>query len=247
MILRITIWVLAAVVLVIAFGIGRNRASRPDARSGRTHLVLIGASIGQSWHLAGWPLRAHVPGFSAESLAQWQFDKTESVDAVLLRPQMKFTLSRAWLRSFVRPPQKPGIVILKECSSYFPGPLAAYETRTSQWVGRLRERGIRLILATVVPVTRARAAANPRKQESLLEFNRWLRQYARGQDLAVLDLEAALREESPAAYLRQDFAAPDGSHLNAAAYQHLDQVLLETLCSENVTVEDTAACRRNSP
>jgi lysophospholipase L1-like esterase len=244
MTLRMTVWAAAGVVVLIAFGVWRSRASRRIPGHERTHLVLIGASIGQSWHMAEWPLRAPAPSFTAESLAQWQFDKTESVDAVLLRPQMKFTLSRAWLQSFVHPPQKPDIVILKECSSYFPGPMTDYQARMSQWVRRLQERGIRPILATVVPVTRARATSNPGKQPALLEFNGWLRRYAREQSLAVLDLEAALREESNAAYLREDFAAPDGSHLNAAAYARLDQVLWETLCSATPSVAEPVSCRR---
>jgi lysophospholipase L1-like esterase len=244
MILRLTLWTLPVLVLLIAFGIWRSRAYRRDARPASTHLILIGASIGQAWHLAGWPLRANAPAFTAESLAQWQFDKTEAVDAVLLRPQMKFALSRAWLQSFLRPPQKPDIVLLKECSSYFPGPLAEYEARMSRWVARLQERGIRPVLATVVPVTRARAASDPGKQSALLEFNRWVRQYAREQHLPMLDLEATLREETGDAYLRADFAAPDGSHLNAAAYARLDHTLWETLCSGAAPVGEPASCRR---
>jgi hypothetical protein len=247
MILRLTVWTVAALVLLLAFGIWRSRASRRGAGRERTHLVLIGASIGQTWHLAAWPLRAHAPAFTAESLAQWQFDKSEAVDAVLLRPQMKFALSRAWLQSFVRPPQKPDLVILKECSSYFPGPLADYEARMRQWVARLQEHGIRPVLATVVPVTRTRAASDPEKQSALLEFNRWLRQYADEQNLAVLDLEATLHDETKTAYLRDDFAAPDGSHLNAAAYKRLDQALRETLRSGAAPLGEPALCRRGRP
>src|SRR5579871_5628894 len=245
MILRLTVWAVTAVVVLVACGMWRSRTSRRAAGYESTHLVLIGASIGQSWHLAEWPLRASAPSFTAESLAQWQFDKTKSVEAVLLRPKMKFTLSRAWFQSFVHPPQKPDIVILKECSSYFPGPVTDYQARVGQWVRRLQEGGIRPILATVVPVTRARAASNPGKQPALLEFNQWLRQYARQQNLAVLDLEVALREEANAPYLREDFAAPDGSHLNAAAYARLDQVLRGTLCSGTSPAAQPVSCLKD--
>ena len=122
------------------------------------------------------------------------------------------------------------MVILKECSSYFPGDLDAYKDSIRRWVRQLRASKIPVILATVVPVTRARAAQAPGKQESLLEYNRWVRDYAGKQGIPVLDLEAAMREEGEGSYLRESFDMGDGTHLNRAAYAVLDTTLRATLC-----------------
>ena len=226
-----------ASIAVVAIGI-LIWAMRPTAtqKTGKslsaTHIVLIGASIGQGWHLAEWPNRAKVTLFTAESIPAWQFDKTEAVDEVLMRPRRKFRPTRTYLESLFQPPPPPaGIVILKECSSYFPGDLIAYEKSIQDWIARLREKRITVALATVVPITEIRAHQNPAKQESLLQYNAWVRHYARQQGIVLLDLESALRIDESGHFLRQEYAAADGTHLNAAAYEALDKLLRETLLS----------------
>lgn len=223
------------VLLILAFVLYRNARLREARDPSGMHVILIGASIAQAWHLDEWSARVKQPRLSVESVAEWQFDKTSAVEAVLRRPAMKFELSGAYVKSFVHPPVRPDVVILKECSAYFPGPLSAFQNSMREWVTRLLVHRFQVALATVVPVTAARAARDPGKQEALLSFNRWLRGYAREQWLALIDLESALRDRKPGSYLRDDFAAPDGSHLNSSAYRVLDQLLLESLC-------DTAGC-----
>lgn len=196
------------------------------------HVMLIGASIGQAWHLSGWPARTNTPGLTAESIAIWEFDKSEGVQEALMRPHRKFRPTRTYLRSlFQPPPLKPDIVILKECSSYFPANLPAYKDSIRTWVAKLQAHGIQAILATVVPVTLTRDAQVPGKQTSLLEYNKWVRQYAQEQHIPLLDLEAALRSDGDEAYLRPVYDAGDGTHVNATAYAVLDQTLRTTLCS----------------
>jgi hypothetical protein len=222
----------SAIVLAVIAIWGRfpPPSSSPAAQ---THIVLVGASIGRQWHIEAWPARVRERRFTAESLAVWQFDKTEAIQELLQRPGRKFRLSRTYFRSLLDPPPPaPGIVILKECSSYFPGDLRAYKGAVQAWIRELGSRNIRVILATVAPVTSARSARDPGKQEGLLEYNRWVRDYARRHNIPVLDLEAALRTPD-GAYLQDGFAAPDGSHLNAAAYAVLDRTLLTTLQREH--------------
>ncbi len=216
--------------LITMLGCGRPApAARVDEK--RVQVTLIGASIGQSWRLAEWPDRVHAPGFVAESLAVWQFDKTEAIEELLMRPRRKLRLTRTYLKSLVEPPPpRADVVILKECSSYFPYHAGSYRRSVQNWVRQLQERNARVVLATVVPVTRARAAREPGKQEALLEYNRWVREYAREQNLPVLDLESALSEPGEGSYLRDSFALPDGSHLNSNAYAVLDQALRTLLC-----------------
>ena len=224
---------LATGILVIGFAlmIIRHSANISISQAGKTtHVVLIGASIGQSWHLAEWPARVKASGFSAESVPAWQFDKSEVLEEVLMRPARKFHPTRTYLRSlFQAPPRKPNIIILKECSSYFPGDLSIYQRSIEDWVSRLQARQIKVILATVVPVTRSRAAQSPGKQETLLKYNQWIREFAIQHGLKVLDLEAALRVDDSNRYLRNEFAATDGSHLNSAAYGVLDETLRRLL------------------
>jgi GDSL-like Lipase/Acylhydrolase family len=244
--MRVTIWSLVIGTLVVGFVIMVNRhsADKKMSQTGKTtHVVLIGASIGQSWHLAEWAARVKATGFSAESVPAWQFDKSAVLEEVLMRPIRKFHPTRTYLRSlFQAPPRKPDVVILKECSSYFPGDLSRYQRSIEDWVSRLQAKQIKVILATVVPVTRSRAAQDPGKQEGLLKYNEWVRVFASQHSFEVLDLEAALRSDDSGKYLREEFAAADGSHLNAAAYQILDQTLRTLLCErEHFTTRGSRA------
>src|SRR3954469_130871 len=171
---RIVVALGTAVALTI-FGFVMKSTGNQESRgtTSTTRVVLIGASIGQAWHLAEWPSRVGVSGLNAESIPAWQFDKTEVLDEVLMRPRRKFHPTRTYLKSlFQPPPDRPGIVILKECSSYFPGDLALYKSLVRQWVSQIREKQITVVLATVVPVTEARARQNAGKQEDLVEYNR---------------------------------------------------------------------------
>jgi hypothetical protein len=213
----------------------------PERAPGEVHLALVGASIGQDWHLADWPARMHTTGFSAESFAVWQFDKTGAIDELLLRPKRKFRPTRTYLKSlFAPPPPKADVVILKECSSYFPGNGEAQRAALRQWQEQLTASGAQVVLATVVPVTQARAARDSGKQEALTAFNGWVREYAAQRNLPVLDLDAALRTGDAGSNLRDEYTSGDGSHLNGAAYAVLDRTLLGTLCG----IEAGAACAR---
>lgn len=209
---------------------GRAIVGAGDATRGATHILLIGASIGQDWKLAGWPNRIGGVGYTAESVAVWEFDKTTAVNETLMRPRRPFRLTRTWLKGlFSAPPAVPEVVILKECSSYFPRDLTPAEAAFAGWAKQLRARGMMVILATVVPVTAARSARDVGKQQSLRQFNSWVRRYAAGQGYVLLDLETAMRGDDPEGYLRDAYTSGDGSHLNAAAYRVLDEELVRTL------------------
>lgn len=240
--MRVAVWSLVTGTLVIGFSfmIIRHFAEVSMSQTAKTiHVVLIGASIGQSWHLAEWPARVKASDFSGESVPAWQFDKSAALEEVLMRPARKFHPTRTYLRSlFQASPRKPNIVILKECSSYFPGDLSIYQRSIEDWVSRLQAKQIKVILATVVPVTLARAAQNPGKQGSLLKYNEWIREFATQHGLKVLDLEAALRVDDSDKYLREEFAATDGSHLNSDAYAVLDEDLRRLLSEKNAFVTE---------
>ena len=168
--MRMTSWLgtLAVIAFCIAAGtIYRSSKLKGNTGSKTTHVTLIGASIGQGWQLAEWPTRAPAPGFTAEAIAAWQFDKTEAVEETLMRPATKFRLTRTYLKSVFQPPPKADIVILKECSAYFPGNLEVYKDSIRKWVRQIQASKLPVMLATVVPVTRARAAQAARSASAI--------------------------------------------------------------------------------
>jgi hypothetical protein len=226
--MRINVWIGILVAIAVLFGLVgsiNRRALMKQQADHRRHLVLVGASIGHAWRLAEWPHRVGNSRITAESIAAWQFDKSEAIEGLLMRPATRFRITRSYIASLLHPPQRPDTVILKECSSYFPGDLVRYEDLTQGWIHRLRSNGVRVVLATVVPVTRTRAKKNVGKQECLREYNRWLRAFAVEHSLLLLDLEAAVRADDVEGYLAEGYASEDGSHLNGAAYLQLDQLL----------------------
>jgi hypothetical protein len=231
--MRTTIWFIVGILISItalALAMKRKTHQQISGQPNTVHIVLIGASIGQGWHIAEWPARMKISGFTAESIPAWQFDKGDVLDEVLMRPVRKFHPTRTYMKSlFQIPPRKPNIVILKECSSYFPGDLSFYERSIRNWISRLQAKQIEVILTTVVPVTRTRAEQSPGKQESLLMYNEWVRQYTQQHGIVLLDLESALHTNDAGHYLREEFATSDGSHLNSAAYTVLDELLCRTL------------------
>lgn len=193
-------------------------------------VVLLGASIGQTWNLPAFPERVRDKNYVVESFAVWQFDKSEMLDEVLMRPERKFHLTRTYLKSLFQPaPQPPDTIILKECSAYFPGEPRQQKELVKRWVGQVSHAGIQPILTTSVPVTRKRSEMDKGKMDGVREYNDWIRNYAKEQRIPLLDLELALRADPVERYLRDDLTSGDGSHLNAKAYEILDSLLHKTL------------------
>jgi len=208
-----------------------------NAPGGGMHVVLIGASIGKSWNLAGLPERVDERRYSFEALQVWEYDKSEAVEETLMRPARKFRLTPSYFKGFFEPAPRPAdLVILKECSSYFPGDKSAEQKQElfRRWVAEVQHKGVPVVVATVAPITRARAERDaPGKQQAIREFNDWVRTYAAAERIPLLDLEKALRADATERYLRDEFTSGDGSHLNRAAYDILDRVMLDALCSVN--------------
>jgi hypothetical protein len=198
----------------------------PDARK----VLLIGASVGKAWNLPEWPGRVDDKRFRLESIAVYQYDKSEALDEVLMRPKRKFRLTRTYLKGFFKPaPQLPDTIILKECAAYFPGDLERYKTLMAGWVNQVREANIEPVVATIVPVTREHQTTHPGRIEGIRAYNDWIRGYAAQERLPLLDLEAALRTDDTARFLSDDLTNGDGMHLNRKAYDRLDHLLHETL------------------
>ena len=189
------------------------------------HILLLGASVGEAWRIAGLPERIDAEGFTFEYVGEYSADKSEKLAAILDRGQ-----------------EKPDVVIIKLCAAYFPGEPEQYKTLIERWIGDCREKGVVPVLATVVPVTRsfplrifvlsllhAKWRYPKGKYEAIIEFNDWIRDHAKGEGLVVLDLEAALRTSQSDRHLNGRYAKADGLHINEKAYAELDKLMLQTV------------------
>jgi len=213
-----------------------NMASNDGVAQGvtmphRQRIVLLGASVGKAWDLPDFPKRVNIDNeYIFETVTAYQYDKTEALEEILMRPKRKFHPTRTYIKGFFKPsPQLPNTIILKECAAYFPGDLSSYKTLMKRWVTLIRERNIKVILATTVPVTSAHAAERKGRMASIREYNDWIRDYAKNENIPLLDLEAALRTDEKNRFLKNDLAVEDGLHLNQKAYGILDNVLRRTV------------------
>ncbi len=197
----------------------------------KKHVVLLGASVGHAWDIASLPDRLkqdqNAQGYAFEFVGDYQFDKSQTLRSILQRKQ-----------------NKPDAIILKECAAYFPGDLRQYQETMKGWVKECKNAKVVPVLTTVVPVTKptglkamAKDLVKPlfgkanttARLESLLQYNDWIRAYAKQEGLTVLDLEETLRISETDRRLRADLQSGDGLHLNAQAYALLDRIVIPTL------------------
>lgn len=215
---------LLAASVLLAF---TSQSALATEQTGKTRVLLLGASVGKSWNVSGIPGRLNDNRFEFESVQAWQFDKTEALEEVLMRPKRKFKATKTYLKGFFEPsPVKPDVIVIKECAAYFPGDLAVYKEQVKKWVAAIRASGRKPVIATVSPVTKARSLKGPGKIESIREFNDWVREYAASEKMPLLDLEAALRTDDKDRFLRDEYST-DGTHLKRNAYDVLDKLLLD--------------------
>ena len=160
----------------------------------------LGASVGRDWRL-------HLVFPNIRTFTAYQFDKAELVAS-----------SHTWPR--------PDGVIIKECAAYFPSEEQGRERLVQRWARGLRDAGIRVALATVVPVTVDHAALAPGRAEGLWAFNDWARGFCLEEGVHLLDLEATLRVSAGDRSLDPAWHSGDGLHLNRRAYRkRLDRLI----------------------
>jgi len=226
---------LLAVLVTFMGGCG-NAAEKTSENSGMKtkRIVLIGASVGKEWHLAEFNKRtgSAAGDYDYESIAVYQYDKTEAIKEVLMRPKRKFKLTKSYFLGLLAPSPVPAdIIILKECAAYFPGEIESYKKLMSSWVEMIKSAGKGVMVATVVPVTREHANGRPGRIEAILDYNDWIREYAKKANIALLDLEASLRKSDSERILREELSS-DGLHLNKDGYAILDRLLADTCATK---------------
>ena len=197
------------------------------------HIVLLGASVGHDWKIEALPERLKqnqtIRGYRFEYVGEYAFDKTEALMKILQRTK-----------------NKPDAIFIKECAAYFPGNLHEYQRMMKGWIQECRKAGVIPIPTTVVPVVSSKNKSmkdqlkdfiktllgrptTATQLEGIFQYNDWVREYAAQEGLVVLDLEAPLRTSQGDRSLRVDLHSGDGLHLNAKAYQMLDEIVAPTL------------------
>ena len=190
--------VIKGVLIIIIFLIGgvmlaKDKAFSKERVEKPKRILLLGASVGQAWKLEEWPQRMQINKYIFESIAVYQFDKTEALNEILMRPKRKFRLTKTYIRSFLMPVSpKPDVIIIKECSGYFPNDLEKYESLITQWVAQCKAAGIKPIITTVVPITEELAKRIPGKLDAIIVYNDWVKEYTLKTGIGCLDLEAYL-------------------------------------------------------
>jgi len=188
------------------------------------HIVYIEASTVNNWKLDGFAARTGIGRYRFEVLREYDFDK-----------------SRVVAQAFAGA-SRPDVVIVQECSAYFPGDLEAYKHQYRDWIVDIRARGTQSVIATVVPPARSRGwwqdgkdfikervLGRPSQYEQVLAFNEWLRSLGVELSVPVFDLEPIVRMNEVDRHMRAEYDEGDGIHLNRVAYERLDRALLDFL------------------
>jgi len=217
-------------IVVSLFMVSEVGAVEENMPNKEINVVLVGASIGNAWKFNELAERVGADGFQLEFIPLYDsFDKSLAIDDIVSRSEL------------------PDVVIIKECSVYFPGDMADYKNKITQWTQQLAEKNIDVVFATSVPVSERTGVTSkvkglikgimgkPDKMKQLAAYNDWLREVAEQRGLAVLDLEATLRVSDENRYMNPKYDRGDHVHLNADAYQALDKLGKEFLSKIKVT------------
>jgi len=204
------------------------------------HVVLLGASVGKAWNIQQLSERLDNYEYVFEYVGVYQFDKSKG-----LHEQLK------------RMDNKPDAIFIKECAAYFPSDITLENARLlmERWIKQCQEKGIVPIPATIVPVTHTHddrfKTHNPIKRiikrilrksmktrmQRIREYNDFIKTLPNTKGLTILDLETPLRISDKDRYLQDDLTKGDGLHLNAKAYQLLDEIVIPTLEKVNFPLQ----------
>ncbi|HSN20008.1 MAG TPA: SGNH/GDSL hydrolase family protein [Usitatibacter sp.] len=211
---------LAFMVLSVAGAGGADAANRTAAPK---TVVLVGASIGEGWKIERLAERTGLEGYALRHVALYEFDKTPAIEALL------------------RSAQKPDVVMIKECSTYFPGDLVEYRRKVAVWVRMLREAGVQPVLVTTAPLGAPEGAVERGKSglkrllgrdsaaDGIAAFNDWMKAYAERERIPLFDLEAVLRRGAGERWMKPEYDSGDRVHLNAAGYRAMDRAFAQFL------------------
>jgi len=191
-------------------------------------IVYIEASTAKAWKIDKFPERAEMSDkLDITFFPVYSFDKQSTINEV------------------INSDKKPDIIILQECSVYFPGDLSEYKGMVMSWVDKIRNSNIKPMLATTVPpassvgfvldvknIVKQYILGRDTQFTQVVEFNEWLREYASSNSITLIDLEHKLRQSSENRHMKEEYNAGDGIHVNKQAYEQLDLLFKEVISKE---------------
>ena len=174
-------------------------------------IAFVCASVGSAWNI-----NEHFLSLDITVYDEYQFDKDNVIRDIM-------------------DSDKPDIMIIKECAAYFPPEemgmsMEAYRNLIKGWVNLCRGESVIPVLTTVVPIDPNNSNNLEGQLESILEYNDWIHEFSRNENITVLDLEAALRVSEGNRILDPNYDSGDGLHPNDLAYsEKLDYILIPAL------------------
>lgn len=207
-----------AIILVTLFQTSALMAAPKD-------IVYIEASTVNRWKLKEFGKRVNDDQFQIEPVTLYDFDKTPRVNAALTQR-----------------PAKPDAIVMQECSVYFPGDMKSYKEKYQSWIHQIKQSGVTPVIATIVPpadsqgfvedmkaFVKVKVLRQASQHQQITEFNDWLRELARNENVPLFDLEKYTRRSDTDRRMREEYNSGDGIHVNATAYSMLDKELLTFL------------------
>ena len=198
-----------------------------DSGSDSQGVVVIGASYAAGWSidsLAGMPVANRGVGGqeSHELLARFEEDVLGLEPRYVIiwgfindifrsdpqRIEARLERSREDFRTMVSMARTAGVRPVLATEITMARPPGLVNTLRS-WVGRLR----------------GKESYGARVNGHVSDMNRWIREYAGGEGIPVLDLETTLAGTD--GWRRPEFATDDGSHVSAAGYEALTRYVRE--------------------
>lgn len=204
-------------VCMLSFAQGGGAMVKAEKAQQTKRMVLVGASIGKDWHFDQIGQRLQRGEYEFGYTGTYDFDKGSLI------------------QNLITDANKPDVVLIKECSTYFPGDAESYKKQVMKWVAELRAAGIKPMLVTTAPVGKPTGSValakikvkqilgKPTWLDSITQFNDWLKGYAQQESIPVFDIEAFLRQSADSRYLKAEYDSGDMVHLTPAAYSEMDR------------------------
>ena len=194
----------------------------PDVKFPNGPVVILGASYAGGW----MPELPDARFINAGVGGQQSFELLERIERDVLAHQPRAVIVWGFINDIVRSPPEQ-----------LDRALAGIRESLQGIVSRARAAGIEPILATEVTIRPrdnwgewaaswagwmlGKRSYQQSVNEQVLGMNRWLQDYANGENLLVLDLQPVLSDAK--GVRRREFAAEDGSHISPAGYQALTE------------------------
>ena len=175
---------------------------RLKGRVGHVRNIFYGDSI-----TAGWPLGEFFPNASLLNRGIGG----DNVSGLYLRMEedvFPYTPERVFMLIGINGIETPNDRLLAQISAL---------------AGMMRERGVDVCLASVLPLRNPDAWNRFQYQGKIVELNGMIADWAKANGCVFLDYHSALKDET--GQLAAEYARPDGTHLRFAAYEVMSEIV----------------------